>query len=753
MFERRIKIVLGLLTCIILLLLLRAAQLQLASASYWRGRAHAKMHRLHFTPATRGRILDIKGREVAVDAACIDLCVDYRAITEEPDAGWVRKLAIDRLHRRLGDDYYKAPRTARDKRIDQEIAAVKQDIKQMWDKIAAVSGQTPGDIEAIRQGIVQRVVARRNYILHYRYLAALKDYEESEHLPWYKRLFLGGNEKPNPDDFTIDLAEESEPHIIIPNYSDTNNELAKHIDDYPGLVLRAGKHRVYPFGPAGAHWVGRMNAVNAGDLEDDPHAGDDLRAYLPNDQIGRGGIEGLCEETLRGTRGSVEYGGGGRILNRTEAKNGGDVRLSLDMNLEEAIMQAFIKRREYPNYDAPPDIREKQHGAAVIIDIKTNQVRAMVSYPSFDPNTLDNTYAKLMLDDLNQPMLNRATQAQYPPGSTAKTIVASGGITDGVISANGTIKCDGYLHIDGRTYTTIGRCWTMKMFHMPGHVIPASDPHPTGLLTASDALQRSCNVFYETLASRMGIGELAKWYDKFGIGRDTGIGIAEADGRIPDPKHPGPVYNTWFSGIGQGDIAATPLQMADVAATLARGGVWIRPTLLADDKNRSTATTRPVSLPPERVDLHLSPDAVFAVHDGMRRVVNTIAGTGRRLHRNDMVVCGKTGSAQVHKLKIPRRDANGDILRVDGRIQYQTIEPGSDGTGAWYQSVGSEKSLVHAWVIGFAPAENPTIAFCVMVEFGGSGGLTAADIAQDALSACERNGYLKATRTEVAWTK
>ncbi len=753
MFERRIKIVLGLLTGVILLLGLRAAQLQIASAGYWQGRAQAKMHRLHFTPATRGRILDFKGREVAVDAACIDLCVDYRAITPEPDARWVRDLAVSRLRRRLGGNYYKTPRPRRAELIDEEVGAVQGLIQGMWGKIAEVSGKTPAEIEEIRQGIVQRVEARRKYILHYRYLAALKDYEEMEGLPWYKRLFLGGNEKPEPEDFTIDLAEESEPHVIIPNYSDANNELAKHIDDYPGLVLRAGKHRVYPFGPAGAHWVGRMNAVNAEDLKDDPHEGDDLRQYLANDQKGRSGIEALCEEVLRGTRGSVEYGPGGRILSRTEAKPGGDVRLSLDMNLEEAILQAFIKRREYPRYNASPDIREKQHGAAVIIDVKTNQVRAMVSYPSFDPNTLDNTYARLLLDDLNQPMLNRATQAQYPPGSTAKTMVAAGGITDNIIAANGTIKCDGYLHIDGRTYKTIGRCWTMRMFHMPGHVIPSSDPHPTGLLTASDALQRSCNVYYETLAARMGIAELAKWYGRFGLGRETGVGIAEADGQIPDPTHPGPAYNTWFSGIGQGDIAATPIQMANVAATLARGGLWMRPRMLVNEKDVAPATTRPIKRPPEEVDLHLAPDAVAAVKDGMRRVVNTLGGTGRRLHRDDMVVCGKTGSAQVHKLKIPQRDADGQIVRVNGRIQYRTIEPGSLGTESWYQSVGSETSLVHAWVIGFAPAENPTIAFCVMVEFGGSGGLTAADIAQDALDACEANGYLKPTRKEVAWTK
>lgn len=752
MFERRLKIILGVLTGLIVVITLRAAQLQIASAGYWQSRATSKLHRLRFTPATRGRILDAKGREIAADAACIDLCVDYRAITAQPDEAWVRELARARL-RRTGAEYVRASRARREQLLDQEIVNVKSRIELMWDKIAQVSGQSRAQIDQIRQAIVQRVEARARYIRHWRYIKALSQYRKLEQVPWYQRLFLGAGEKPNEEDFEVDLAEESAPHVIVPNFSDVNNELAKHIDDYPGLVLRAGKHRVYPFGPVAAHLLGRLNAVNADDLKNDPNADNLLREYLPNDQIGRGGVEGMCEEALRGTRGSVEYGQGGRILNRTEAVAGEDVRLSIDIKLEQAVYQAFAKKREYPNGNAPPDIRANQHGAAVLIDVKSGRVLAMVSYPSFDPNTLDADYFRLIDDDVNQPLLNRATQAQYPPGSTAKTMVASGAITDGIITDQSTIRCDGFLHIDGRTYTHIGRCWTERMFHVPGHVIPYDDPHPTGLLTASDALQRSCNVFYETLANRMGVAELAKWFDRFGLGRDTGIGIAEADGRIPDPRHPGPLYNTWFDGIGQGDVAATPLQMANVAATLARGGVWMRPDLLMNDGDDQPATTQPADRPPKEVNLHLSPAAVFAVHDGMRRVVNTIAGTGRRLHRNDMVVCGKTGSAQVGKLKVPQRDDKGDIVRVNGQILYRTIEPGTPGTETWYQSVGSEKSLVHAWVIGFCPAKDPKIAFCVMVEFGGSGGLTAADIAQDALDACERNGYLEPTTKEVAWTK
>jgi penicillin-binding protein 2 len=750
MFDRRLKIFLGFLTVFIAALLLRAAQFQIASADYWRDRASYSMKRLRLSPTTRGRILDAKGREVAADEACIDLCVDYRAITAEPDEAWVRDLAQGRLRRRLGDRYGRTPRKDRARMLDEEVELVKSQIKVMWARIAQAAHVSPQEIDDIRQSIIQRVEARQRAVSRYHYHRALKRFKNQGDLPWYRSLFFGGgaDEAPKAESFDAPVAEQLEPHVVIRAFSDTNNEIGKNIDQYPGLSLRASKHRVYPFGTVGAHLLGRLSDVNREDLQDDPNEGNDLRQYLPNDQIGRTGIEALCEQTLRGSRGSSEFIlGSDDPVNHSDAIPGRDVRLTLDMDLESAIQDAFIKRREYRQYKAPSQFREKQHGACIILDLKTNNVLAMVSYPSFDPNTLDQDYARLLVDDLNKPLMNRATRAQYPPGSTAKTMVGSGGITDGIISATGTIECTGYLIIDGRTYRSFGKCWVAREYARLGinvahHQVPSSDPHPTGFLTVSDGLQRSCNVFFETLANRMGIAELHKWFSAFGLGRPTGIGISESSGRIPDPAHPGPRAATWFAGIGQGDVAATPLQMANVAATLARGGIWMRPKLVAD-ADVGLATTQPVEKYPDRVDLHLSPEAVAAVQDGMRRVVNTRGGTGTRLHRSDMIIAGKTGSAQTGKLAVPLRDADGQIVKVNGRTQYKYLDVGTPGTESWYIGGGPDKDiLAHGWVIGFAPADHPKIAFCAMVEFGLSGGLTAADVANDAIDACIRYGYL-----------
>ncbi len=757
MFQRRLKIFLGLLTIIIALLLLRAAQFQIASAGYWRDRASYSMKRLRLSPTTRGRILDAKGREMAADEACIDLCVDYRAITPEPDEGWVRDIAQARLRRRLGSNYFRTPRPERLKLLDEGVVDVKEDIESMWVKIALAAHLSAEEVTGIRQSIIQRVEARQRAVSRYNYRRALERYERHAALPWYRRILFGAgaDTAPTLEGFDSPVAEKIEPHVIIRAFSDVNNDIGKNIDRYPGLVLRASKHRVYPYASVGAHILGRLTSVNREDLDNDPNAGNDLRQYLPNDQIGRTGIEALCEETLRGSRGSTEFMVGSEDpIGRTAAVPGRDVRLTIDAELETAIQQAFIKRREYHLYNEPPQFREKQHGACIIIDLRTNNVLAMVSYPSFDANTIDDNYVKLLEDDLNHPLMNRATRAQYAPGSTAKTLVASGGITDGVISAADTIECTGFLVINGHTYHSFGKCWTAREFGGMGinvahHQIPSADPHPTGFLVASDAIQRSCNVFFETLAHRMGIVELNKWFSAFGLGRPTGIGIGESSGRIPDPAHPGPPAATWFSGIGQGDVAATPLQMANAVATIARGGVWMRPHLVAD-RDVAEATTRPRETLPDRVDLRLSPAAVDAVHDGMRRVVNTRGGTGSRLHRKDMIVAGKTGSAQTGKLAVPQRDAEGKIIKINGRTQYKYLDVGTPGTESWYVGGGPKKDiLAHGWVIGYAPADNPQIAFCAMVEYGLSGGLTAADVANDALDACIQQGYLKPNPPEI----
>jgi penicillin-binding protein 2 len=404
----------------------------------------------------------------------------------------------------------------------------------------------------------------------------------------------------------------------------------------------------------------------------------------------------------------------------------------------------------------------EMHGAAVVIDVPTGQVRALVSYPTYDPNKFGDLYPVLQADLLNLPLMNRATQMALEPGSTVKPMVGIGAITQGLRGVNEGHECTGYLIIDGRRYSTIGRCWTAKRFASVygekgvAHHAFGADPHPTGFLTFSDALQRSCNVYFESLGDRLKLQGLSYWFGQFGLGRRTGIGIAEATGRLPN-QFDGPAESVksvqWFSAIGQSQVAATPLQMANVAATIARNGVWMRPTLLLDENQRTPLpATQPVELPPQRVELKVFREAVAAAKDGMIRVVNSVGGTGKSLKNDRVLIAAKTGTAQVQPLRIARRDTNGEILRNEkGRIIYDEPPIGTrqhpNPDLPWYRSTNENtRELSHAWIIGFAPAHNPKIAFAVMLEYGGGGGSDASIVAKAVLDACMEHEYLAPER-------
>jgi penicillin-binding protein 2 len=316
-----------------------------------------------------------------------------------------------------------------------------------------------------------------------------------------------------------------------------------------------------------------------------------------------------------------------------------------------------------------------------------------------------------------------------------------------------------------------GRCWVASNFaealggKVAHHPIPQHAPHPTGFLTFGDALERSCNVYFETLADRLGPMGLHTWYDRFGLGRVTGLGIAELRGSIPDESMMKDALNirrpaTWFSGIGQDKVLATPIQMANVAALLARNGVWMKPRLVP-----AGTKVDPEKIPgPDMVDLHLNPAAVAEARDGMIRVVNSPAGTGTSLHRTDMLVAGKTGSAQAAPLKVRQRDEFGEIITTPREVMIQDedgtarkvtreipvlrkLELGTHANrnpdAPWYRGSGAnEDKISHAWFMGYAPANNPRIAFAVMVEYGGGGGATAGFVAKRVLDACIAQGYL-----------
>jgi penicillin-binding protein 2 len=814
MFERRLKILLIILLVVSACLAIRAAQIQVLQRATWRAAAAEIMKSDEFVETTRGSIVDRNGVRLVADAPCIDASVDYRVITEEPDADWVKLHAEKNLKDRLGDQYKDLKRSKQlQAALDDECARVRDDIKAMWQELAAAGGKTPEQIDEIRRDIVQRVEMRKRYIWWHRYEAALKRSEKQNSSAWY-RAFLADNDPNNSpeDDFEVNVAEETASHVILHDISpEVQARLARQQERFFGLSLVPSKYRKYDFGRVACNVLGYLQTARPEEITADAAESDqelqqfwsaeaerfwpkdvlddqkvtefrELRRYWPTDLVGRTGIEALCEEDLRGTRGKIERVADSddtapekdQVLDKIDAVPGKDVPISIDIGLQQDIENEFIKTRVHHDRQGHVlETRFNQHGAAVVIKVDTGEVLALVSAPGYDPNNLDSHYAELVSDELNHPLLDRATEVAVVPGSTVKTIVGCGSITDGIMKATDKIQCRGELIVDGKPQST-GHCWIYAQCKALG-IPPSHGENGTldygigsdDMLTISDGIRDSCNVVFETIALRMGMYKLSSWFDRFGLGRKTGIGIEEIPGFL---YHPSPTMvdispaRTWSAGIGEGVIQATPLQMANVAATIARNGIWMRPRLVAD-ANVGRFGKSADDLGPKQVDLHLSREALDAVQTGMKEVCTYETkrgdGTGWMITAEGyhydcgpddvpldqdplrgMQIAGKTGSAQIGQLmSLQTFDADG---KPNG---HRIINFGDPGTQGWYLEPKAddghpEKHLAHAWFIGYAPADHPQVAFCVLVEYGEAGNTVAGPIAHDLLVDCIKHRYL-----------
>jgi penicillin-binding protein 2 len=765
------------------------------------------MKRDEFIETERGAILDRNGRQLAVDAPCVDACVDYRAILEEPDPDWLQNRAIQNLKNRLGRQISQIPHFADSPLVADECNSLRDDIAAMWRELAVVGNQSPEQIEQIRADIVQRVEMRKRYIWWRNYQPAAERSQRENSSGWY-REFLSDSapDETTFDKFEVEVGEETSPHMILHNISpEIQARLARETDRFFSLSLVPSKFRAYPFGRAACNVLGYLGTARPEEIAADadftdaqvqdrwsaqalrlwPQASLDrwgistfreLRKYWPADLVGRTGIEALCENTLRGTRGKIEsVVGTDDIVDKIDAMPGRNVSTSIDVLLQQDIENDFVKTRpqKTDTDGAIHPARFNQHGAAVVIKVDTGEVLALVSNPGFDPNDLDAHYSEYAADELNRPMFDRATELAVVPGSTVKPIVGSASITDGTMTPTDKIQCKGVLYINGNPQPH-GHCWIyeacLSKGLRPDQVSHRVDSYeatrigPDDMLTITDGIRVSCNIVFETIALRMGIAKLSDWYDRFGLGRRTGIGIEEKPGLLyrPSPQMPLEAQlHAYPMGIGEDQyVQATPIQMANVAATLARNGLWMRPRLVADDQTGRIGARSSQSADPDRVDLHLSPAALTAVQTGMRQVC-TEGGSGFMiLPQNvdlgpdeppldqdplaNIQIAGKTGSAQTGGfMSLVDHDANGNPTGI------RLVHFGDPGTDGWYSQPNTsdghpESHLAHAWFIGYAPADHPRIAFAVLVEYGEAGGRVAGPIAHDLLVDCVKHGYLSA---------
>jgi penicillin-binding protein 2 len=449
---------------------------------------------------------------------------------------------------------------------------------------------------------------------------------------------------------------------------------------FPGVELVPYLNRRYPYGDLFSQVIGYVGRIDEKDLET---MGEANAAYT---HIGKTGIERYYEEVLRGRIGfeRVETNVEGRAMRQLgvqPATPGADLRLSIDLDLQRAMVAAF----------------GDMDGSAVAIDPRSGEVLAMVSLPGYDPNLFVNGIShadyKALIENPSRPLFNRNVLGGGPPGSTVKPLIALAGLDSGLRTPEFKVFSTGEFHIPGQG----GRGWR--------------DAHGgAGWTDLRKSISASVNFYYYKLAYEMGIERFDRYMRSYGFGAPTGIDlVGERAGAVPSPQdkakhskepwYPGETVN---AGIGQGSWVATTLQLVRATAAIADGGNLRRPHLVAARRDGYQSQWKPLAQP---APVRITDDSghLRAVQEGMMGTMKP-GGTGASTARGaPYAMAGKTGTAQ----KISRKGgASFNPHLLPYHLRHQAL------------------------FVGYAPAENPTIAVAVSVEHGGYGGATAGPIAR-----------------------
>jgi penicillin-binding protein 2 len=450
-----------------------------------------------------------------------------------------------------------------------------------------------------------------------------------------------------------------------------------------GLSIEANHVRKYPYGKLGAPFLGYVGKASQ----------KELKLYTDitsNNIVGKSGIERAFDSYLRGEDGFIQKvtdALGREVKNNLFSKEsiarnsvpGADIVLSIDLDIQKAAEEALGDRA----------------GAVVVVDVRTGDILALVSHPTFNPadftNGIDPLKWKELVNDPYHPLLNRATQGIYAPGSVFKIVTAAAGMQEGVITQTTSFYCPGRYKLGRRTF----KCWKTQ-----GH----------GWVNLEKAIVESCDVYFYYVAERLGIDRLAPYIKEFALGVKTGIDIEETSGIAPSEEWKLKLFKKpWYQGettvtaIGQGYLSVTPLQVAVMTAAVANGGTILKPQLvkrILSPEGESIVEYQPIKI----AHLPVSDKVLNTIKEALKGVVNNPNGTGRSAKSDKVVIAGKTGTAQVISL----------------------------GKGT------HERHQDHAWFTAYAPAEAPEIAVTVLVEHGGKGGAVAAPIAKEIIEAYMR---------------
>ncbi|MGD8452127.1 MAG: penicillin-binding transpeptidase domain-containing protein [Phycisphaerae bacterium] len=704
MFLRRLTWFWILLTAVALALIGRLLDIQVLHAAEYEDLATRLLIRpTRYLDAPRGTIRDRHGRLLVSDEPSWDISVHYAVLTGR-SRRYLR--AVARVLRRGGEGGEWPSLAAGTDELRHEIA-------DMWQRLSALTGQPVSDFIERGQRVYGRVQQIRDELRE-----------------------RSGLDQP--------VREENLLHPVIQDVSDDVALAVRlEMEKRPWIRVVPSSRRVVHGADTLVHLLGRLGEVDAEHLAEDPFHDDPLRALLPGDHRGITGVEQLAETTLRGQRGRIVEELDRTVLEQADPVTGGDVTLSIDLDLQEHVYGLLAATIE--NTEPDEKLVWPAGGSAVVLDVATREVLALVSYPVYAREQTRESYAALRRDARRMPLRFRAVSSIYPPGSTCKAITLVGALTEGETTPEERVHCTGHLLPER---TDIFRCWIYNQYQLSHDMTE----NPAGQ-NGEDAIRNSCNIYFFTMGGRLGPERLCDWFTRFGLGRTQGTGlIEESPGIVPtaawleatqgrEPQR----SDAWNWAIGQGEISATPLQVANVCASVA-AGYWEPVHLIRGEQSAASERVR------------FDAGAMRVLRSGMWRVVNDERGSGWRptawraqLERNDYVLCGKTGSAQAvpqpvlyrYTFEWPdgRRETVNAYLEEDALAHFGDEKPRRVGkhTIERFPDLLPGELSAHAWFMGYTqPADTPrgdaphghVYAIAVIVEYGLSGGHVAAPIAK-----------------------
>ncbi len=660
----RFNIIVILVYAIGIILIAQLFNLQIVNGESYREQSNTRLSRVIKIDSSRGSILDRSGNELAGVRAVNNIELIKTNISDEDLNKCILNLVnlLNEQQVSYKDDFpikinpfeytisgEELENWKEKNKIEQEATA-----EEAFNKFKSKYQITNDNVEDIRK------------IISIRYLIATTGYSATK---------------------SITIAEDVN-DVVVAQINERNSE-------FPGVSIDTKSVRTYNNGTLAAHVIGYTRTISDDEYKERKDT------YEMDDIIGKTGIEAVFEEYLKGTSGEkqVEMSVDGTITGEYTTKDaiaGSDVVLTIDANLQKVTEEALANCVEKIKSGGFAETYDARGGSAVVMDVNTGDVLAMASYPSYEPQwfvgKLETDKWNYMNDSKTHPLLNKAIQGTYEPGSIFKMITAISGLESGTITPKEKINDTGVY----RKYGLEMKCWYYTSYHR-GH----------GYVNVTQALQHSCNYFFYETGDRTGIDAISKYALHFGLGKKTGIELpSEQTGTLAQREEGWGPGDTLNASIGQGDNSFTPVQIAKYISSIANGGTIVQPTIVKTILNADGT-----EVPKEEIDnfvnqklgidntddgIQINPENIQIAREGMRMATSEAGGTAYSRFKDFKVeVAGKTGSA----------------------------EAGVDE---------NQKDIVNAWFVCFAPYENPEVAVVVLVENGGHGNY-AAEVARDVL--------------------